>query len=44
MRVRILDDFRELEAEGVNIMTCGTCLDFLWDKGHAGSGDGHEYV
>lgn len=23
-----LEDFRVLEAEGVNIMTCGTCLDF----------------
>lgn len=27
-----LDDFRELEAEGVNIMTCGTCLDFYGIK------------
>lgn len=23
-----LEDFKALEAEGVNIMTCGTCLDF----------------
>lgn len=27
-----LDDFKELEAEGVNIMTCGTCLDFYGIK------------
>ena len=27
-----LEDFRELEAEGVNIMTCGTCLDFYGIK------------
>lgn len=27
-----LDDFRELEAEGVQIMTCGTCLDFYGIK------------
>ena len=23
-----LEDLKNLEAEGVNIMTCGTCLDF----------------
>lgn len=27
-----LEDFRELEAEGVNILTCGTCLDFYGIK------------
>lgn len=27
-----LEDFRILEAEGVNIMTCGTCLDFYGIK------------
>lgn len=27
-----LEDFRALEAEGVNIMTCGTCLDFYGIK------------
>lgn len=27
-----LEDFKELEAEGVNIMTCGTCLDFYGIK------------
>ncbi len=27
-----LDDFKELEADGVNIMTCGTCLDFYGIK------------
>jgi selenium metabolism protein YedF len=27
-----LEDFRQLEAEGVNIMTCGTCLDFYGIK------------
>lgn len=27
-----LDDFKELESEGVNIMTCGTCLDFYGIK------------
>lgn len=27
-----LEDFRELEAEGVQIMTCGTCLDFYGIK------------
>lgn len=27
-----LEDFRVLEAEGVNIMTCGTCLDFYGIK------------
>lgn len=28
----LLEDFRALEAEGVNIMTCGTCLDFYGIK------------
>ena len=34
-----LEDFRTLEAEGVNILTCGTCLDFygLKEKLAAGS-------
>lgn len=27
-----LEDFQALEAEGVNIMTCGTCLDFYGIK------------
>lgn len=27
-----LEDFKELEAEGVQIMTCGTCLDFYGIK------------
>ena len=27
-----LEDFKILEAEGVNIMTCGTCLDFYQIK------------
>lgn len=27
-----LEDFKALEAEGVNIMTCGTCLDFYGIK------------
>ena len=27
-----LEDFRELEAEGVQILTCGTCLDFYGIK------------
>ncbi len=27
-----LEDFKVLEAEGVNIMTCGTCLDFYGIK------------
>ncbi len=27
-----LEDFKMLEAEGVNIMTCGTCLDFYGIK------------
>lgn len=27
-----LEDFKALEAEGVNIMTCGTCLDFYGMK------------
>lgn len=27
-----LEDFRELEAQGVNILTCGTCLDFYGIK------------
>lgn len=27
-----LEDFKQLEAEGVNIMTCGTCLDFYGRK------------
>lgn len=27
-----LEDFRELEAEGVTILTCGTCLDFYGIK------------
>lgn len=27
-----LDDFKELEAEGVHILTCGTCLDFYGIK------------
>ena len=27
-----LEDLKALEAEGVNIMTCGTCLDFYGIK------------
>ena len=27
-----LEDFKNLEAEGVNIITCGTCLDFYGIK------------
>lgn len=27
-----LEDFRELEAQGVNILTCGTCLDYYGIK------------
>lgn len=27
-----LEDFKAMEAEGVNIMTCGTCLDFYGIK------------
>lgn len=27
-----LEDFKSLEAEGVNILTCGTCLDFYGIK------------
>ncbi|MCI9123975.1 MAG: sulfurtransferase-like selenium metabolism protein YedF [Eubacterium sp.] len=34
-----LEDFKQLEAEGVQIMTCGTCLDFygIKDKLSVGS-------
>lgn len=33
-----LEDFKALEAEGVTIMTCGTCLDFYGIKDRLGVG------
>ena len=39
-----LEDLKGLEAQGVEILTCGTCLNFLWPGGQAGGGRRHQHV
>ena len=39
-----LEDLKSLEAQGVNIMTCGTCLDYYGIKEKLAGGICDQYV
>lgn len=39
-----LEDLKLLESQGVEIMTCGTCLDYYGSEGEACGRDSDEYV